>query len=389
MIRGRWSLLSKNAALARSSHCASISPSGLLVIYGGELTPRVPVDAGTGHDAAPAGSLHAIDLQHGNISRKWLTLSPSSPGGDALGHPAVPEPRVGATTVWHNDALYMWGGRGGKEMTPLDTHQAGVWKASLNLGQGSHGPVGSVRWERVFATNEDGAPTPRSYHTSVVHEGKIYIHAGCPETGRLGTLHAFDVQTRAWEALAPAPEPGRGGTGLVATAVAGSNRALLLRYGGFCGHELPTAAGTLDIYSIAENQWHTIQPAPDLAYGSPGPRSVYGFSPFQSRSPALADAVAILYHGERDASSLGHAGAGTFWHDVWLLMRTGGDDDILSGWAWRKVEIANGDGHTPEGRGWFAPASWVDPDGNTRVVLFGGLLSSNTRSDELWELQLD
>ena len=55
-------------------------------------------------------------------------------------------------------------------MTPLDTHQAGVWKASLNLGQGSHGPVGSVRWERVFATNEDGAPTPRSYHTSVVHE---------------------------------------------------------------------------------------------------------------------------------------------------------------------------------------------------------------------------
>ncbi|KAH9897856.1 galactose oxidase [Cubamyces lactineus] len=389
MIKGRWSLLSKNAALARSSHCSSISPSGLLVIYGGELTPRIPVDAGTGNDAAPAGSLHAVNLRPDNISWKWLLLNPSSPGDEALDHPAIPEPRVGATTVWHNDAVYMWGGRGGKEMTPFDTRQVGVWKASLNLGQGSHDLSGSVRWERVFATNEDEAPAPRSYHTAVVHGGKIYIHAGCPEAGRLSTLHAFDVQARVWTALAPAPEPGRGGTCLVATTLAGSDCALLLRYGAwFCGHELPTTAGTLDIYSIAENKWYTVQPGPDPTHGSPGPRSVHGFAPFQSRNPALADAVAILYHGERDASSLGHAGAGTFWNDVWLLMRTGRDGDILSGWAWRKVEIADGDEHVPEGRGWFAPASWL-ADGNTRVILFGGLLSSNARSDELWELQLE
>lgn len=57
------------------------------------------------------------------------------------------------------------------------------------------------------------------------------MHAGCPASGRLSTLHAFDLTKVKWKTLAPAPEPGRGGTALVATTVSG-DKDVLLRYGG-------------------------------------------------------------------------------------------------------------------------------------------------------------
>ncbi|KAI9068682.1 galactose oxidase [Trametes sanguinea] len=382
MARGRWTLVSKASRLARSSHCASVTPSGRILVYGGEFKPRTPVDAGDGDDSPPSGSLHVMDVSRG-LSQQWAVLSPA---GSSSSEASKPEPRVGATTVWHKDTLYMWGGRGGPDMIPLDPHQVGVWKATVEFGQEPHGQLGSVVWERIPARNEEQAPETRSYHTAVAYNDKLYIHAGCPATGRLSTLHAFNLKERMWEALASAPEPGRGGTCLVATAISESTD-VLLRYGGFCGHELPDTAGAVDIYSISEDKWSTVRPAADPAHGNPGPRSVHGFARFQSTSKNASDAVAVLYHGERDASKLGHAGAGSFWGDVWLLTKEPGVNDLLSGWAWRKVDI--GEGSTPEGRGWFPSASWVDPSGNTRVVLFGGLLSSNTRSDELWELQID
>ncbi|OSD06230.1 galactose oxidase [Trametes coccinea BRFM310] len=383
MARGRWTLISRAGHLARSSHCASVAPSGRLIVYGGELKPRTPVDAGDRGDPTPSGSLHVMDMG-GGLLQKWALLFPA--GRSAAAPTSIPEARVGATMVWYKDALYMWGGRGGPDMIPLDPHQVGVWKATIEFGQDPHGELGSVLWERIAASNEEQAPESRSYHTAVAYNDKLYVHAGCPATGRLSTLHAFDLKERMWEALTPGPEPGRGGTCLVATAISGA-KDVLLRYGGFCGHELPDTAGAVDIYSITENRWSTVQPAADPVHGCPGPRSVHGFVRFQSTSKDASDAVAVLYHGERDASKLGHAGAGSFWDDVWLLTKAPEADDLLSGWAWRRVDV--GGGSAPEGRGWFPSASWVDPDGNTRVVLFGGLLSSNTRSDELWELHID
>ena len=135
----------------------------------------------------------------------------------------------------------------------------------------------------------------------------------------------------------------------------------------------------LDIYTISTDTWRTVIPSPDPTQGYPGPRSVHGFVPFQSKlNPA---AVALLYHGERDASTLGHAGAGTFWDDIWLLEHKGGN------LSWKKVEITE-DRTNPEGRGWIPSASYVDEHGETKVVMFGGLLSSNERSDELWVLEV-
>lgn len=252
-LRGRWTLLSNATSLARSSHSVSVTTSGLLTVYGGELKPRTPIDTGSGKEDSPKGSMHVFDLDNNTLSQNWSTLTPVSPSseGDAHGQ-SVPEARVGATVVRHEDALYMWGGRGGQQMTPFDQRQIGIWKATVERGgQDAHG----ILWERIAPLNEDLAPSPRSYHTAVVHgvslflmwrksrmpvdadhrihnpQDKLYVHAGCPDTGRLSTLHAFDVKERIWETLTSAPEPGRGGTCLVPATIQGS-QDLLLRYGG-------------------------------------------------------------------------------------------------------------------------------------------------------------
>lgn len=68
-------------------------------------------------------------------------------------------------------------------------------------------------------------------YTLLVLQGKIYIHAGCPTTGRLSSLYSFDVPTRTWKLLASAPEPGRGGTVLAVADLPGTG-PVLLRYGG-------------------------------------------------------------------------------------------------------------------------------------------------------------
>lgn len=205
-----------------------------------------------------------------------------------------------------------------------------------------------------------------------------------------------------WQTLTPAPDPVRGGTSLAAVTLM-PNYDVLLRYGGmwnhistftqisvlpslgFSGYELPDNAGEMDIYSIENDQWLTVLPKEDATNGVPGCRSVHGFVPFTSSSPDLGNAVALLYHGERDASTLGHAGAGTFWSDLWLLQKDR-NSSITHGWEWRKVEVKSD--FAPEGRGWFPSAYWVDSDGETKVVLQGGLLSSNERSDETWLFEI-
>ncbi len=131
----------------------------------------------------------------------------------------------------------------------------------------------------------------------------------------------------------------------------------------------------------------TVEPNTDPSHGSPGPRSVHGLTSYRSPLPELANAVAIVYHGEREPPVQGSNSAGTFWDDVWLLSKEPGDD-LLSGWAWRRLDVI-ADDHLPEGRGFFPPVSWVDSHGDTKVVMFGGLLADHTRSDELWELEIN
>lgn len=147
---------------------------------------------------------------------------------------------------------------------------------------------------------------------------------------------------------------------------------------GFAGEEL----GTFDIYDTRDDSWRIVIPVPDPQHGSPGQRAVHGFVPFVS--PRYPRALALVYHGERSPSALGHAGAGEFWDDVWLLEAGSEGEPEL---AWRHVPVP-GDRPAPAPRGWFPSASW-ERDGETKILLQGGLLSSNERSDELWLLEID
>ncbi|KAH9942947.1 galactose oxidase [Amylocystis lapponica] len=377
----RWSLRSKAPWVARSSHCVSASQNGTIVVYGGELKPRTPVDAliDSRKEGVIRGSVHLFSLGTTDtpvIPRKWNTVRPTSS--------TTPEPRVGATIIHDGRFLYLWGGRGGVDMAPLDREEAGVWRGELtNASTNGQGII----WTRLPVVNKDDGPEPRSYHTAVAHAGKIYIHAGCPASGRLNTLHSFDLTNHTWKALASAPDPVRGGTSL-AVSILEKQGAMLLRYGGFSGYELPSSAGSLDIYSVQADKWYTVQPATDPVHGNPGPRSVHGFTAFQSTSLSLKDVIAVLFHGERDAT-------GTFWEDVWLLAKDR-EQAFTEGWAWRRVQVVAQVGSEndaspvlPEGRGWFASTVWVDDSAKTRIAMHGGLLSSNERSDELWELEIE
>jgi hypothetical protein len=169
MSTARWSLLSKVVSKARSSHSLSVTNDGLLLLYGGELVPRTPVDtavASIANDGSVAvkGSVHAFDLRNvaARTNQPWVMLSPKSDS-------SIPEPRVGATVVWDkvSESLYLWGGRGGVDMAPLDREQAGLWKGHVEQTSPA------VEWERLVATNEDESPEPRSYHASVLSEVRI------------------------------------------------------------------------------------------------------------------------------------------------------------------------------------------------------------------------
>ncbi|TDL29587.1 galactose oxidase [Rickenella mellea] len=350
----QWTRLARSVSLPRSSHCLAISSQGTALLYGGELKPRTPVDVDQ------KGVLHTFQLQSTEANDAWQTIQASTA--------IAPDPRVGAAATAIGDYFYVWGGRGGADMAPIGPPQAGIWRASLKDG-------GPLHWERVTAVNENEAPQPRSYHAIAFSSGKVYIHAGCPASGRLNDLYSFDVENCRWDKLDSAPGLARGGTALALATVKGES--VFLRFAGFSGYELGEDH-TLDIYNISMNSWRTITPTADPSHGFPGPRSVHGFVGFKSSK--FPKAVALLYHGERDASTLGHQGAGTFWSDVWMLEEAG--DNL----AWKCVTVPAGG---PDGCGWFPSASWISPEGETKIIMHGGLLSSNERSDELWFLSVE
>ncbi|KAI5988251.1 galactose oxidase [Pisolithus marmoratus] len=375
----RWTLLSSLSTKARSSHCAAVTTHGQLLLYAGEHRPRIPVD----------GSLHVFDIEAASPSSEknnnsWRVLSSATASGQGL------EPRVGATIAYdaHSNTLYLWGGRGGVDMSPLDRFQSGVFKASV--GDQTLRDIDQLIWERLQSTNDESedAPALRSYHASALAEGKLYIHAGCPSKGRLATLHAYVLASNTWKQCADAPGEPRGGTSIALVSFPSIQEQVLIRFGGFAGYELPNVVPPpLDVYIPSSNTWLTLTPSPDPVHGYPASRSVCGLIPFFSSSSTAVDGntnipIALLYYGEKAPSSLGHAGAGEFWDDVWALVASPNPsfENIVT--EWKKLDTVGPEKPAP--RGWFPSASYVTPEGKTRIVLMGGLLSTNERSGEVW-----
>lgn len=238
-------------------------------------------------------------------------------------------------------------------MAPIE-EKGGLWRFDPD----------SSAWALIAPANPDQPyPPARSYHcmTSDSTSNTLYVHAGCPESGRLSDLWAFNVVSRAWTELEHAPDPPRGGT-----SIAFSNKKLY-RMNGFDGKQ--EQGGSVDVYYPIENRWASISYKPD---GQDGPtsRSVGALVAVE----ILAKEYLVTLFGEHNPSSLGHQGAGKMLGDVWAF-------DINEK-AWNEVKIVSG--NLPTARGWF-DADLVDVD---KILVHGGLDESNERLGDVWALSL-
>ncbi|KAI1637850.1 kelch repeat protein [Biscogniauxia mediterranea] len=334
-VSATWTRLASSARLQRSSQCLSVLGSRAW-IFGGELLPRQPVD----------NQLDVIDLDPAQEPDAVATT---------LAAPAnAPAPRVGAATAVLEDSFYMFSGRGGMSMLPIEENGA-VW---------SYTPSQSA-WNRI-APADPSAPHPagRSYH-AMTSDGRdtLYVHAGCPNEGRLADLWSFSVVSKTWAELPAAPLPARGGTSI---AFSGDS---LYRMNGFDGKT--EQGGKLDVYNLQTRSWSSISFNPDGQEG-PEPRSVSSLSAVNIKGSEYL----VTMFGERDPSSLGHAGAGKMLADVWVF-------DIKNE-KWAKVEPI---GEAPAPRGWFDADVMYSQSGDCSIIVHGGLAEDNSRLGDVWKLQ--
>lgn len=333
-IKATWHKLTATHQLQRSSHTLSALGS-TLYIFGGELKPREPRD----------NDLHKIDVGIASPSVESIKASNNAP-----------TPRVGATTAKIGSTMYMFSGRGGVAMAPIDEKGA-LWALDAE-GEG---------WRTVEPVSSASFPEARSYHCMTSDEkDMIYLHAGCPEKGRLSDLWSFSLLDKQWKQLISAPDPPRGGT-----SIAFSN-GKIYRMNGFDGQT--EQGGSLDVYTPQTDTWTTIYYPADGKSG-PGARSVAALLPVRIGGSEFL----VTMFGESDPSSLGHQGAGKMLSDVWAY-------EIERG-VWGQVQTS-GSGVEPAARGWF-DADVVTSDGKDSIAVGGGLGESNERLGDLWLLRFE
>lgn len=342
---GTWKLVHRNPLLQRSSQTLSTLGEHAL-IFGGELQPREPRD----NDVQ---ILRIVPRPNSGPLQTYGNVSNTS-AENAAGMPLA---RVGTASTVVDGKIYYFSGRGGVDMAPIN-EQGKLWQFCFSDADG-------VDWHEISpADNSQLVPEPRSYHC-MTSDGKttLYLHAGCPASGRLSDLWAFDVTEKKWKQLASAPGAPRGGTSIT------FSDGKLYRMGGFDGkHEL---GGEIDIYDIASDKWSTHTFSPDGNEG-PGCRSVGTLLALEVQGkPSL-----ITAFGESDPSALGHAGAGNMLPDAWLW-------DIETK-KWSKI-VPDESAKVPQPRGWFA-ADVVNVEGKEGIIVQGGLAEDNQRLDDAWVL---
>lgn len=256
----------------------------------------------------------------------------------------------------NNNTLYVFGGRGGESMSAL-AESGSLWAFHPDTST----------WSLISPSDPQAPfPEPRSYHSATTDgRSHIFIHAGCPASGRLRDFWAFDLAARTWEQLPDAPGPQRGGTSICFAA------GKVWRAGGFDGKA--EIGGVVDSFDPASpnGEWESHSFAPDGVSG-PGPRSVAALLPLRIEGKEFL----ISAFGEADPSHLGHAGAGKMLGDVWAFG--------LESKAWEQIADRGGSDGRPASRGWFGAT--VAGDG--RLVVVGGLGEDNERLDDAWALEL-
>jgi hypothetical protein len=401
--------------ISRSSHSLDIV-SGSAYIFGGEVGPRKSVDndmhvvtlpwsIGSGADCYKIKAVAAKDEQFGPSSGQIRTVSGvdevkdgldevslqegeseavDKGKGKAVDEPVqndVPEPRVGHATASIGNRIFLFGGRGGPGMKPLEENGR-VWIFNTRSNSWSYlDPVPAVKGgtiiphpsarsyhcatatdrPREFARPKPAAPTtwrerivgdtsktgiPQNPVVGNVAEeavdedtkgyGTFFVHGGSLADGeRTNDLWAFDVSTRTWTELPAAPGPARAGSAIAIS------KSRLFRFGGYDGQG--EIGGQLDFLHLevemfddsvskgevaihARGSWQSI--IQDNADASSNEIPV---EPAQAwpgpRSVASFHALTIgggreyliLAMGEHSPSVEGQAGEGQYFGDVWAF----------------------------------------------------------------------
>lgn len=294
-----------------------------------------------------------LAITYNLVSAKLLTIHKTPAEASTLdAPPEAPTPRVGSASAIIKDSLYMFSGRGGIAMAPVEENGA-VWRYTPSQSS----------WKLLKpADPEKPFPAGRSYHAMTSDESDLlFVHAGCPEKGRLQDLWSFSLGSQTWSELPPAPEPARGGTSIAYSA------GKLYRMNGFDG--TTEQGGLVDTYDLATNKWSSFTFNADGKSG-PGPRSVSTLVAVTVKGKTYL----VTMFGECDPSSLGHAGAGKMLSDVWAF--------DVDGQEWGRVETAGG---SPAPRGWF-DADAVRGGSNDAIIVHGGLAEDNSRLGDVWRL---
>ena len=381
-------LTTSTQPIPRSSHTLSIV-NNKAYLFGGELEPRKPVS-----NAIEVLDLSSVSTDGSPIDHQ--TVPARSVHGD-VGTAAddIPVARVGHSAAAARGRIFIFGGRGGPEMTALD--EQGKLRIFDTLTQ---------TWDALSPPPDTKFPQARSYHASCANAdgSAIFVHAGCPSTGaRLSDTWAWYLDSGKWTKLADAPAPGRGGTSICVA----QNR--LWRFGGFDGKgEL---GGCLDYLELGSSEgeamksgWQTVpftfEGREAKSETVPANRSLAVLAPLNL---GLGREYLLLALGEGDPSTQGHAGAGKFFQDVWAYelpaasVSGAGLKDAIRNRVpsmnsttgqWSKVEIAEvavgaeeKTGGQWTGRGWFGSAPLENGSG---VVVWGGINMGNERLGDGW-----
>ncbi|EXV02332.1 Kelch repeat protein [Metarhizium robertsii] len=317
-VQGTWQRIDI-PALPRSSHSVNVV-AGSAYIFGGEIEARQPVDndmhiirlpsssAGADYhrvearaaavepDTAPAQTANldevALEEEEEGEGPKGKGKETAMDARPRLGD--VPAARVGHATAVIGSRIFLFGGRGGPDMKPLE--EAGrVWVYDTRSHAWSHlDPVPAVKGGAIIPQ-----PSPRSYHCATASDrprdfpepgsssstaarkpqtwrqwalgdtsktgipqdpvvgyvaeqavdtesdgyGTFFVHAGCLAGGdRTSDLWAFDVRARTWTELPAAPGPSRGGAAICIS------KSRLFRFGGYDGEA--EVGGQLDFLHL-------------------------------------------------------------------------------------------------------------------------------------------
>lgn len=400
-LKGRLTHVALKQPIVRSSHTLSVVHDRAYV-FGGEIKPREPV----------SNDVEAFDLPSSTTTttteQESISPRPSKAGDD------VPLARVGHSAATARGLIFIFGGRGGADMTAL-SENGRLWVFDVK----------DKSWTFLDPPPGTDYPESRSYHSSVSDGNMVIVHAGCASNGgRLSDTWAFYLNQGRWSRLAEAPPPARGGTSICIT------QDRLYRFGGFDGKtELGGQIDYLDLppppafpntssttpealqKSSPASEWHS------TPFALPGDEEKSTSPPSTvpaNRSLAALHPVAtgqgrhylLLALGEGDPSTIGHAGAGKFRQDIWAytlpspVMSGAGMKDAIRAripgvgsevGQWAKVEIKSlevgaeeAHGGSWQGRGWFGS------DGLGKgFMLWGGLNEKNERLGDGWLLSID